>query len=286
MKAKIMKPNGGSEMKAIKMSRKSVFTSFALVLLAVLLLAGCSSPVRVGALQTESQSVEQGDAKSVRVEIAMGAGNLTVTGGAEKLLEADFTYNVAKLKPVVKYTDDTLVVRQPDTSGLPDLRDITDFRNEWGLRLSDAVPMDLSVDLGGGVGDLQLAGLSLTGLDISLGAGEYTIDLSGDGARDLDVTIETGAANVIVRLPKDVGARVRIEPGPNLIDATGLTQDGDYYTNAAYGVSAVTLQIDMQPGIGLITLEEEEAAATPAYAPVAGELSQLIHVLTAFLTKP
>jgi hypothetical protein len=89
-----------------------------------------------------------------------------------------------------------------------------------------------------------------------------------------------------VRLPKDVGARVRIEPGPNLIDATGLTQDGDYYTNAAYGVSPVTLQIDMQPGIGLITLEVEEAAATPAYAPVAGEFSQLIHVLTAFLTKP
>jgi hypothetical protein len=48
----------------------------------------------------------------------------------------------------------------------------------------------------------------------------------------------------------------------------------------------VTLQIDMQPGIGLITLEVEEAAATPGYAPVAGELSQLMHVLAAFLTKP
>jgi len=276
-------------MKAKKMSRKLwfwMFARFALVLLVVLLLAGCSSQARVGALQTESQSVEQGDAKSVRVEIEMGAGNLQVTGGAEKLLEADFTYNVAKLKPEVRYTDDTLVVRQPDISGLPDLRGITDFRNEWGLRLSDEVPMDLSVDLGGGVGDLQLAGLSLTGLDVSLGAGEYTIDLSGDWARDLDVTINTGAANTILRLPRDVGARVRVESGPNIIDATGLTQDGNVYTNAAYGVSAVTLLIDMQPGIGTITLEVEEAAATPGYSSVTGELSQLIQVLATFLTKP
>ena len=60
----------------------------------------------------------------------------------------------------------------PRSNGLPDLRGITDFRNEWDLRLYDEVPMDLSVDMGAGTSDLQLAGLSLTGLDVSLGAGE------------------------------------------------------------------------------------------------------------------
>ena len=44
----------------------------------------------------------------------MGAGDLEVTGGAEKLLEADFAYNVARLKPEVQYTNGTLVVRQPE----------------------------------------------------------------------------------------------------------------------------------------------------------------------------
>jgi outer membrane murein-binding lipoprotein Lpp len=289
MKAQIMKLNGVNEMKAKKMSREQwfwMFARFALVLLGVLLLAGCSSPARVGALQTESYSVELGDAKSVRVEIDMGAGDLQVTGGAEKLLEADFNYNVAALKPEVGYTDGTLFVRQPEVNGLPDLRDITDFRNEWVLRLSDEVPTDLSVDLGGGVGDLQLAGLSLTRLDVTLGAGTYTVDLSGDWANNLDVTIDAGAANVILRLPRDVGARVKVESGPHTIQATGLTQDGDIYTNAAYGVSEVALQVDLQVGIGLINLEVEEAAATPAYAPVAGEFSQLIQVLATFLTKP
>ena len=231
----------------------------ALAPLAALLFVGCSSGARVGALQTESQSVELGDAKSVRVEIYLGAGSLELTGGARELLEADFTYNVAELRPEVDYTDDTLVVRQPDVRGLPALGGITDFRNEWDLRLFDEVPMDLSVDVGGGVGDLQLAGLSLTGLDVNLGAGEYSIDLSGDWERDLDVTIDAGAAIGSVQLPRDVGVRVRVESGPHTIEATGLTQDGDVYTNAAYGVSERTLQVDLVAGIGRINLVVEEA---------------------------
>ena len=248
----------------------------ALVLIVALLFAGCSPRLRVGALQNESRSVELGGAELVRVQINMGAGNLKVSGGTEKLLEADFTYNVAKLKPEVEYTDGALVVRQPDVKGLPDLRGITDFRNEWDLRLNDEVPMDLSVDMGAGTSDLQLAGLPLTRLDVTLGAGTYTLDLSGDWARDLDVTIESGAADITVRLPRDVGARVKIEPGPNMIDATGLTKDGDVYTNPAYGASEVTLQIDIQAGIGLIDLEVEEAAATSDTSPVTGDLSKLI----------
>src|SRR5512134_1970485 len=90
----------------------------ALVLVAALLIAGCAPRARVGELRTESQSVELGDAKSVRVEINFGAGNLEVAGGAEKLLEADFTYNVAELKPEVEYTAGTLALRQPESEGL------------------------------------------------------------------------------------------------------------------------------------------------------------------------
>ena len=228
----------------------------ALLLVISLLLASCNSSLRVGTLQTESKSIELGDAKSVRVEINMGAGNLQLTGGAEKLMEADFTYNVTKLKPEVEYADGTLVVQQPDVSGMPAVPGITNFRNEWGVRLYDGVPMDLSVDMGAGASNLQLAGLSLTGLKVSLGAGTYTIDLSGDWARDLDITINAGVAIVNVRLPRDVGARVNVESGPHTIEATGLTKDGEVYTNSAYGMSDVTLRIDLAAGIGTINLVE------------------------------
>ncbi len=237
----------------------------ALGLIAALLLGGCNSPARVGALRNESKSVELGNTRSVSAQINFGAGALHVTGGAEKLLEADFTYNVAQIKPEVKYTNGTLVVQQPDTWSLPDLRGIEDFRNEWDLRLNDEVPMDLSLDIGAGSGNLQLAGLSLTGLDIRLGFGEYTIDLSGDWARNLDVTISPGAANISLRLPKQVGVRVKVEEGPHTIDTTGLAQDGNVYTNDAYDVAGVTMRVNIDSGPGQISLivDGEEAAVWP-----------------------
>jgi hypothetical protein len=167
----------------------------------------------------------------------------------------------------VGYTGGTLFVRQPEVDGLTSLRNITDFRNEWNLRLDDQVPMDLSVDAGAGSGDLQLAGLSLTGLDISLGAGDYTIDLSGSWPRDLDVTIDAGATDIRLLLPSDVGARVWFEDGPHIIEAAGMLKDGPVYTNAAYGVSPVTLHINIESGIGIVNLQVSEAAAAPVTRP-------------------
>ncbi len=237
---------------------------FALLLIGILLLTSCAPKVGVGALRTESQSVELDGAEAVSVEIHYGAGDLKLTGGAEKLLEAGFNYNVASLKPEVEYADGRLVLRQPGTNGFPALQNITSFRNEWDLRLHDQVPMDLQVEVAFGSGELQLAGLPLTGLDLSLGVGQYTIDLSGDWARDLDVSIEAEAADLNILLPEAVGARVEIDSGRRLGVGQGLSREGDVLTNAAYGEAGVTLDIVVDAGISSINLEVEEASAPEA----------------------
>jgi hypothetical protein len=225
-----------------------------LVLLAALLLSGCNPTVRVGAVQTESQVVEGDNAESVRAEITIGAGDLRLAGGAEKLMEADFTYNVAQLKPEVAYAGGKLTVRQPEIPGVPNLRNIDDFRNEWDLRLSGVTPIDMQINMGAGTSDLDLTGLPLNSLALELGAGTSTLDLSGDWAHDVSVTVDSGAANVSVRLPQDVGVRVEVNAGPTVVNAPGLTKNGNVYTNAAYGVSDVTLNVTMDAGVGLINL--------------------------------
>ncbi len=233
----------------------------ALVLIGVLLLTSCGAAARVGELRTESQSVKLGDAKSVSVDVEFGAGVLELAGGGKNLMDADFTYNVAKIKPEVTYTDGTLVVRQPETNGFPSVLGIGGFRNEWGVRLDDKVPMNLHVGVGAGTGNLHLGSLSLTQLDVTFGAAAGTIDLGGDWTHDLAITIDAGAGDLTVRLPRDVGVRIDVDRGATWIDTIGLTQDGNIYTNAAYGVSTVTLQIDLKTGIGVVNLDVEEAAA-------------------------
>ncbi len=232
-----------------------------ILFISALLLASCSLAVRVGELQTESRSVDLGDSKQVSVEINFGTGNLDVAGGAEKLLEADFKYNVVKLKPQLEYTASTLVVQQPEVITLPLLQNDKKFRNEWNLHLSDEVPMDLSVNLGRGTTDLEMSGLSLNHLEISQGSGTSVINLNDQWRHDLDVSIDSGATDITLKLPKDIGVRVEIISGRTTVAASGLTQEGNIYTNAAYGVSDVTLHITMSPGSGQIGLEIAGVAA-------------------------
>jgi len=52
--------------------------------------------------------------------------------------------------------------------------------------------------------------------------------------------------------------RVDVESPRATIDAPDLTRDGDAYVNDAYGVSGVTLRIDIEPAVVEINLELAE----------------------------
>ena len=211
---------------------------------------------QVGEMQHESQSVDLENAQSVRAQLKMGAGELNLTGGADRLMEAQFSYNVANWKPKVSYdvSGETgeLVVKQGSGGGV-NLGG--DARNEWDLRFNDEVPTDLVVQMGAGESDLDLDSLTLTGLDLQMGAGKTTVDLTGDYAQDVEASIQGGVGEATVMLPSEVGVRAKAEGGLGKINAKGLQKEGNSYVNDAYGDSAVTLDVDVQGGIGEINLE-------------------------------
>jgi hypothetical protein len=228
-----------------------------LILIAVASTAtGCYRGVRVGDLQTKSQTIERGEAEAVNVEIQMGAGKLDVSGGASELLEASFTYNVEELNPQATSADGRLEVKDSGVDvGITSLVDLVEFRNEWDLRLNEDVPMEMIIDLGFGSSNLILGALTLTSLTINGGAGEVTIDLTGDWQKDLEARIMGGLGDIHLRLPADVGVRIEVDTGIGTVDASGLTRDGNTYTNDAYGVSDVTLQIHIGGGVGNIDVD-------------------------------
>jgi hypothetical protein len=227
-----------------------------LILIAVAFTAtGCYRGVRVGDLQTKSQTVERGDANAVNAEIQMGAGKLDVSGGASELLEASFIYNVEELDPRATYTNGRLEVRDSGVNmGIASLADLDEFRNEWDLKLNEDVPMEMKINLGAGPSNLALGALALTSLNINGGAGEITIDLTGTWRNDLDARIAGGLGDLHLTLPREVGVRIEVDPGIGVVDASGLTRDGNTYTNDAYGVSDATLRIHIDGGVGNINL--------------------------------
>jgi hypothetical protein len=234
---------------------------FALLVTAAVLASACSTQggdePRVGKLRSESESVDPKNAQSVRAQLKMGAGELNLTGGADQLMEGDFSYNVAEWKPKVSYDvsgeKGDLIVKQGGSRG----SNLTGkARNEWDIRLNDELPTDLVVQMGAGESDLDLDSMTLTGLKLQMGAGKTTVDLTGDYAQSFDASIQGGVGEATVELPSEVGVKAKAQGGLGKIDAgEGLKKVGDSYVNDAYGESDVTLDVKVQGGVGEINLE-------------------------------
>ncbi len=233
--------------------------SAVLLVVAAVLLGSCGAQGQgqgVGEMRNESRSIQPEDAKTVRAHLMMGAGELKVGGAADTLVEADFSYNVADWKPQMDYdvNDDVGELTVKQGSG-DDGRLGGGARNEWDLRLNDDVPTGLVVEMGAGESDLDLDSLTLTGLDLEMGAGETTVDLTGDYAEGFDASIEGGVGEATVLVPSKVGVRVRAEGGLGKINAEGFQREDEAYVNDAYGDSDVSLNVDVQGGVGSINLE-------------------------------
>ena len=223
-----------------------------LVMMAAILLTGC---VGGGEARTESERVELGTAESARVELDMGVGALVIEGGATDLLEGEFTYSHDSWKPVVEYevrgSEGLLTVSQPSdlgTIGFPNVK------YEWDLRFNSEVPMEMTIDMGVGGAELQMGGLNLRELNIDVGVGGADISLDGDWEADLEASIKGGVGGLKVTLPRDVGVRVEAESGLGAVGAPGFNQDGDIYTNDAYGRTDVTLNVKLEVGVGGVEL--------------------------------
>ena len=244
------------------MSRYLVVVLSIVVMAATAVLAGAcgmqpgGTQQQVGKLQEESKSVDLKNAETARAQLKMGAGELHITGGADQLMEGDFSYNVSEWKPKVSYDvngqkGELLVKQGGANSGSLGAK----ARNEWDINFNEEVPTDLVVQMGAGESDLDLDSLTLKGLDLKMGAGKSTVDLTGDYAKSFDASIQGGVGEATILLPSGVGVKAKAEGGLGKINAKGLKKVGDSYVNDAYGESDVNLNVDVKGGVGEINLE-------------------------------
>lgn len=204
----------------------------------------------------DTQAVELQGAKSVNAEISMPAGELVLSGGSGRLLDADFTYRTVEGKPRVDYSVNgdrgQLEVSQNEKH-----IHFGGRRNDWNLRFGNNIPLDLKVELGAGKSDLNLNGVNVTRLEVNMGVGQMDLDLTGERKEDLQVDIQGGVGSAEIRLPKNVGVHVNASGGIGSVNAHGLERDGGAYVNAVYGKTHATIQVNIQGGVGEISLVED-----------------------------
>jgi len=235
-----------------------------------LLVTGIGCRTRVSTtprLLTLDRTVELGPAESTQVSIAIGFGDLAVSGGAEGALDARFQYDVPEWRPKVTYAVadglGRLDVQQPSTDAGAQARgahyswdvkqpskvrvQARDVRYSWDLKLPSKVPTDLIIEMGAGKVKLDTRSMKLRRLKVSAGAGEGSIDLSAV-TNDLTAKIEAGVGKLVLLVPTDVGVRVKAD-GIGSFHAPEMTHNDEGWTNSAWGKSTASIRVDVA-GIG------------------------------------
>ena len=227
----------------------SANTLLALVCAAALL-SGCGV-TSTGETRNETVSFDLDDSKTMRVGIRMGGGELKVTSGTAKLMEADFSYNVPEWKPVVEYKAGSgdLTLAQPGYSA-----SFGNSVNTWVVNLNKTVPLGITANLGAGEANLELGGLNLSRVELTIGAGEMNVDLRGEPTRDYSVQIRGGVGETTVQLPKDVAISATATKGIGDISIEGLEQRDGVWVNPDRIGAPVTVRIDVKGGVGQINL--------------------------------
>lgn len=215
---------------------------------------------QMGPETTVSSEIPVGSAKSVKVDLEMGAGSLNLDSATRSadLFSGNFTYNVPAWEPKIAYNDSTgsLTVHQSNMDAIVKGSNTT-MKNQWDLHLNSGVPTSLRAQMGAGESVLRLGGLALTDLNVSTGAARLTVDLTGKWTQSLQATIDGGVGETTIIVPSDTGVRITAQGGLGNIKYDGLSHDGKVYTNAAYGKSATTLDISVQVGVGTINLQQK-----------------------------
>lgn len=173
------------------------------IILAILVLAfaslACGFSVDLPARQKAGPEVKEeitvADPKSdeTRLTLSFGAGKLTLSPGAQNLVDGTAVYNVDDLKPQIQKNGNSIEIKQGDFHNLPPF---DDMKNEWDLQLSDT-PLDLTVNAGAYDGTLELGGLALKSLTVRDGASH--VDLSFLEPNQIEMSLlryETGASDV------------------------------------------------------------------------------------------
>ncbi|QDQ02716.1 hypothetical protein FOH38_20940 [Lysinibacillus fusiformis] len=221
----------------------------------LLVLSGCysSTPSKI---KDETILIEKDKAKKLDVELNLGVGEMTVTKGAKEWVEGNAQFNIKKLAPKVSYelhgqTGEVTIEHKGSTKF-----GISNIKNEWNIELNDDIPMNLSVETGASMANLDLQGLNLEKLDIETGVGELSVNLGGDWKKSFETNIETGVGQTTVILPSKVGVKLTTEKGIGSSNVEGFISKGKgIYVNDAYENADIVLEVISEMGVGEVTFK-------------------------------
>ncbi len=228
------------------------------VLVALLATVGLyfSSGSFLGTTRATTEQIEQGleSASRASVTITSGVSELRVTGlnDSSKLISGNIDLGAGE-RAVKRFNKNGDVATYELRSESPQGRMMNVRNHLWDLALTTRVPLDLTIETGVGRSTLDLRDVQLSNLVINTGVGETNLTLA-TGRYKADVS--TGVGATTIRIPTGVAAKVELERGLGSVNVRGdFDKDEDVYTSPDYETSENRIDLNVQGGVGIITIQ-------------------------------
>lgn len=228
--------------------------------------SGVAFPAQAGAFARDARVSLEMNCGEVTADAADGAG-WTVNGTADD-----------GRAPELRSDDARLVVRAPDQQGIA----IGAEGSRWQVTLPRDHAVDVELSVNAGLGDLDLAGMTVPGFTTSVNAGEARVDLSGArGTGRVDASVNAGSLVILLPMPSGTlrgnlsvnagsaevcvpsGVAVRIHSGDQPLGSTnfddrGLVRVGNSWSSAGYESAVDRIELSVSVNLGSLALDPED----------------------------
>jgi len=121
--------------------------------------------------------------------------------------------------------------------------------NEVKIRLHANPIWDINVEMGAGETDFDLTSFKVGNLNLNGGAASFNVKLP-EPVTTTNVAVETGVAEVNIRVPESSACRITVESGLSSKDFSGFTKQADgSYETSNYNTAAKKIDIHLKGGL-------------------------------------
>lgn len=207
-------------------------------------------------VKVQQLSEPLGDARFLTATLGFGAGDIKLNAlppGSASLVEGAFRGGSNGVNSSVDRAGDRVSLRL-ERQG-PRWFFIGSVKEEWDVSLSPAVAIELTINAGASAIEADLGALNVTNLRLSAGASNVEVTLPAE-AEHTFARMDVGAANLTVRVPEGVAARVKTDTGVASVDVdeARFPRTGDYYQSPDYDSARHRVEVEIKGGVADITV--------------------------------
>jgi hypothetical protein len=194
------------------------------------------------------------DVSEANIDIKTGAVELKLDDTSNKLIEGklDSTFAEPQLDTKVSNSIASAILRTDRFTGRwPD-------KNNLDAKITSEIPVNLSLDAGAASLDLDLTNIKLRELDINAGASSINLLLGNQVRNGGRITIDAGASSIEIKVPKEIGAQVKLESPLSSKTFRNFNQtQNNLYQSEGYTDKTTQIEIIINAGVSSISIASE-----------------------------